>query len=738
MMRSIQRLLYFLSAVFLFTGCNKKEWDEYYGRPDDLAPPIYQQLQAKGNFKTLLSVIDKSGYKDILGRSGAWTFFAPTDEAFQKFFQDNNIAGVDQVTPEMARKIATYGLVYNPFRKEELTSFQTPAGRIADGAFRRRTAYYDFVYTENNRKVVDNSRNGTTVVVNENNNKYIPYFIPSYFDFNQLNHASTYSSFYPGQVHSDFDVAGAKVIEANVPAENGIIHVIDKVITPLPNIEQYIASKPEYSDFKKLLDSLVTYIPNADFTDRYRVLTGSSDPVFIKAYNPGLAFSPNNESYLAGSTDGQAAAWSIAVPTNTALKPLTDVILEHYKTFSAAPQSLLLNLVNSHMWRVPVWPERVNSELNSQSENVTFSASNIVERKALSNGFLYGVNKAQEANVFRTIYAAAFLNPNYMAMTRAIDGSDLRSIAQTPSLRQTMILMNNVDLQAAGYRFREDSNQWEYVAPGTSPVFGAIPLARINRIIQSAVLTTPNGEFDNLSGTGIAEGYNGEYVKFENNRLQASGNVVDNSFVTVTGSRDYVNGKVYYASGVLKFAEDGPVTVGSTLESLSTSKASSFSHFFNYLRNSSLWNNTTKEISGVEKGGFSTLFVPTNAAIEQAIREGRLPGTVSGATVTPSFLLSQQSGPQRIAVENFIKYSFISKATVAIDGKKAAAYQTLLKTGTGDTRLIRVEYEGSNTAANFRLKDDSATPASASAILTNSNNLSNRALIHSINQVLKF
>ncbi|WP_207536081.1 fasciclin domain-containing protein [Desertivirga arenae] len=738
MMRSIQRLLYFLSAVFLFTSCNKKEWDEYYGRPDDLAPPIYQQLQAMGKFNTLLAVIDKSGYKDILGRSGAWTFFAPTDEAFQKYFQENNISGIDQITPEMARKIATYGLVYNPFRKEELTAYQTAVGRIANGAFRRRTAYYDFVYTENNKKVVDNSRNGATVIPNENNNKYIPYFISSYFDFNQINQNSTYTSFYPGQTPSDFDVAGAKVIEANVPAENGIIHVIDKVITPLPNIEQYIASKPEYSDFKKLLDSLVTYIPNADFTDRYRILTGSSEQVYIKTYNAGLAFSPNNESYLAGSTDGQAAAWSIAVPTNAALKPLTDVVLEYYKTFSAAPQSLLLNLVNSHMWKVTVWPERVNSELNAQSEVATFSSTNVVERKVLSNGFFYGVNKAQEGNVFRTIYAAAFLNPSYLNMTRAIDGSDLRSITQIPSLHQTMILMNNNDLLAAGYRFREDLNQWEYVAPGTSPVYGAIPLARINRIVQSAVLTTPSGEFDNLSGTGIAEGNNGEYVKFENNRLQASGNVVDNSFVTVTGSRDYVNGKVYYASGVLKFAEDGPVTVGSTLEGLASSKASSFSHFFNYLKNSSLWNNSTKEIAGVDKGAFSTLFVPTNAAIEQAIREGRLPGTISGATVTPSFLLSQQSGAQKIAVEDFIKYSFINKATVAIDGKKAAAYQTLLKTSTGDTRLIKVEYDGSNAVANFRLKDDSATPVSATANLSNSNNLSNRALIHSINQVLKF
>ncbi len=58
------KLLRDLCALFclliLFTSCRKAAFEEYYGRPDNLQPPIYQVLDARGNFKTLLTVIDRS------------------------------------------------------------------------------------------------------------------------------------------------------------------------------------------------------------------------------------------------------------------------------------------------------------------------------------------------------------------------------------------------------------------------------------------------------------------------------------------------------------------------------------------------------------------------------------------------------------------------------------------------------------------------------------------------------
>ncbi|MGV3706269.1 MAG: fasciclin domain-containing protein [Arcticibacter sp.] len=739
MKRSIRNLLCFLTIVLLFSNCRKQEWDDYYGRPNDLAAPIYQQLKAKGQFNTLLSVIDKSGYKEILGNAGAWTLFAPTDAAFTQFFQERGISGVDQMDTTMARKIALYGLVYNPYRKDQLTTFQTSAGGQQNAAFRRRTAYYDFVYTENGRKVVDNNRNGVTTVVNDNNNKYLPYYIDSYLSSNGLA-TSDYSALYGGKTFSGFNVGDAQVIEADVPAENGVIHVVDRVLFPLPNIEQHISSNPEYSEFKKLLDRMVSYIPSADYTQRYRVLSGLADQVYIKTYDPALAFSPVNEGYLAATaTDGQSASWSIAVPTNQAVKDYMKVLLENFGSIENAPPSVILSFLNSHMWTGTLWPSQLTATPNAYSEYPTFATSNVVERKALSNGNFYGLNKVQEANVFRTVYGKPYLDPKYALMNRAIDGSDLRAVLVVPSIQYTLFMISDTQMQQAGFSYNTNTGQWGYTAPGVSVVYDATSLARLNRFVQTSVLKTPADEFGNLAGEGVAETYNGEYVKFKNQRVYGSGNIEDNTFVTVDSVKTAVNGRVYYTTGNLKFAENN-VTPGSSLEKLARSTdpaiSNKFSHFFDFVVGSSLWKASDKSILGVDAGSFYTLFVPTNEAIEDAVKAGMLPGDRTSGK--PLFVAAQQTQAFRNAVERFISYAIINKTTVAADGKKTGNQPTLLKDNKGDSRLLQISYQNAANPMSMEVKDDSAAGTKATINYSFSNNLTNRALIHSINKVLNF
>jgi uncharacterized surface protein with fasciclin (FAS1) repeats len=92
--RKLSLLLLVIVSVFMMQ-CRKKALDEYYERPANLEPPIYQVLDSKGKFKTLLAAIDKAGYKQTLGAAGYWTLFAPHDSAFQAYFTANNISGID-------------------------------------------------------------------------------------------------------------------------------------------------------------------------------------------------------------------------------------------------------------------------------------------------------------------------------------------------------------------------------------------------------------------------------------------------------------------------------------------------------------------------------------------------------------------------------------------------------------------------------------------------------------------
>ena len=720
------RIVILLCCVISLFSCRKKTWDEYYGRPDDLAHPIYQVLEERGNFTHFLKCIDKSGYKSSLGAGGYWTCFAPNDAAFEKYFKDKGISGDEGIDSATAQRIVKYALVYNAYRKDDLGSYQQSAGADTTGAFKRKTAYYKWVYKEGDSLVLSANRNGTYVEA-DNNNKYLPYFMDKYFSFHNLT-ASDYNFFYPNVEYSGFNVAGAVVVNSDIPAENGLIDEVDAVTDPLPNLEDYLRSNPQYSEFWRLLQMVASYTSNANITQRNYALSGKSDSVFIKFYDAdnqyGLAFSPNNENYLLANTDGQSDGYGMVVPTNDALRPYEAEILKYYKTFEAAPIEVLLELLNAHMWTNSPWPSQLLTAANYSQEFPTFTLSNVVDKAVCSNGFFYGINTVQRANAFRTVYGKAFLDPDYTLMTRALN-SDIKFSLINPDLRFTMAMISNKVLTDAGFSYSTERSAWAYQAPGGTISYGNLPTARLNRILAQSVFLTRNGEMDDLSGEGVVESWNGEYVRYKNNTLFASGNMDNGTVVHVTKKESTDNGTVLYTDGLLTYSE---VALGGHLGRLAVSDPSHYSHFFNYLIHSQVWSNSDSTILGTNVGNPYTVFVPTNAAIEDAVKAGILPGDVT--TGAPNFAPTDLIGQQNVT--SFIQYSVLNKNMLATDGKKSGNYLTLLSRLDGTPTAINVQ----NSVTGMTLKGFNNDVAYLN--LAQSNVLCDMATIHSITKVLDF
>ncbi|RRN76163.1 hypothetical protein EIM50_26085, partial [Pseudoxanthomonas sp. SGD-10] len=237
-MNRFYKIYYLLFLPFIMVSC-QKNFSEFYERPEGLGAPIYQQLEAKGNFKHLTSLIDKAGYKQILSETGWWTFFAPTDDAFQRYFQERNISGIEEMSDSSAVSIVKYLLVFNSYREDQLSTFQSGADNStgAGMAFKRKTAYYDWVDQNGDdvkSKIIATNRNLTATrsgsvylnvlnyVNGDNNNKYIPYFTRSFFETNNLTEAD-YKTFFPNSNYAGFNVVDAEVdvAERNIAAENG-------------------------------------------------------------------------------------------------------------------------------------------------------------------------------------------------------------------------------------------------------------------------------------------------------------------------------------------------------------------------------------------------------------------------------------------------------------------------------------------------------------------------------------
>ncbi|WP_207495849.1 fasciclin domain-containing protein [Aridibaculum aurantiacum] len=749
-MYNLTRIIFpLLLLAGLFGSCRKKAFDEYYGRPENLEPPVYQTLQAKGNFKHYLAAVDKAGYGNTLRAAGYWTVFAPHDSAFNAYFSTMGINGIEQLDSATCRQLVTYSLVYNAFKVERLDDYQSNTGWVPSSAWKRRTANYTYVYDGTDTagrpiKVVAANRNGTVYVDADNNNKHIPYFINEFMQSKNLT-AADYNYFFPNTPYTGFNVVDAVVTEKDIPAENGVIHVVNKVITVLPSIDQYLGSKPEYSLFKSIFDRfLVQYVLNQGVTQRYRATTGSSADVYTKFYTaPGgtLAYSLNNENFMNAVNEGQTESYTIFAPTNTALQQyINNVLLENYppnSTLKDVDINIVYDFINAHLWQKAVWPSKFGSTFSFLNEPARFNPSNdVVDKKVLSNGIFYGTNKVQEANVFTSVYGRAYLDPKYSMMKKLID-FELRPAVSDISRYYTMFMISNDMWNAAGFFAdptvsNNSQEQWRFIPPAGSTLAastGATTRNRMLRILNLHVVphSLPNRVLNSLAGEGAVMTAGGEYIGFKNNTVFASGNVEENNVANIISTKTSRNGRVYYINRILDFSD---VQIGAHIEKVGTPTTSEYNYFWQFLRTSSIWNATTKEITGISYGTFYTVLIPNNAAIMQAVRDTLLPG--NRTTGVPNFNFGTQSNQEREQVIRFIYYHILDKRTVAADGEESGSFSTILRTNLGDPTNVFVN----NNPGSLVLTD--MFGRTAQVISAPSTYLSNRMVIHLINNYLKY
>jgi uncharacterized surface protein with fasciclin (FAS1) repeats len=737
MITSVKQIVLFLVTGVLLFAC-KKKFDDYYAPPASLEKPVYQQLQARGKFTQFLGLIDKAGYKQTLSAAGYWTIFAPTDSAFQTdteftaFLQSRGIANVAAIDSATAQSIVQYLLVFNGFNEDRLDDYQSNLGWVINSAFKRRTAYYtgfykDTTYAGQPVMAIASNRNNTgttnSYYVNaDNNNKYIPYFTTDFFAAKGLT-ATDYNYFYPNTTYTGFNVANAKVIEKNIAAENGVIHIIDHVVTPLFSLDQYLRTKPEFAEFKKIFDRfMVLFLANTDATNRYRVLTGKPDDVLTKVYSNLLAYSPNNENFFkAQDNDGQRDGWTLFAPKNDSLlKYINTVLLESYPSVNSLPLNIIADLLNSHMWQTTVWPGKFNTTYNFLGEPADMPISSVIDRKMLSNGVFYGVDKVNEPNVFSTVYGRSYLNPRFSIMTRLLD-VELRNIITNPAIKYTVFMMPDQVLNAQGYNYNLAANSWTF---GTT----ANDSNRLNllRILNTGVIETPNGELNNLGVpgfTGIIGSYGGEYIKYNGNQIITAGTKDRNLTVTIDSIKTSSNGRVVYLNNLLYFSY---WPIGRHINVLGTPAASEYNLFWNYLRNSTAYDPATESIFGTSGGSFYTVFAPNNNAMRAAITAGLLPGTAAVPNFNPTLTAD------KLKVEKFIQYHVLDKRSIIADGKDIGSFATLLKNANGDPAQLAIQYPG----GIFEISD--AANRKARMVTALSNELANRTTIHLINNYLQY
>ncbi|MNX98719.1 hypothetical protein D3C86_1311380 [compost metagenome] len=324
------------------------------------------------------------------------------------------------------------------------------------------------------------------------------------------------------------------------------------------------------------------------------------------------------------------------------------------------------------------------------------------------------------------------MNPAYSLMIRALDISNVKSRIIVPKIKYTILLMSDGSLKSAGYDWNSINNNFQYTPPGGTTIIGGLAPTNLYRIQDMHIML---GELTSFSGSGVIETIGGEYITYNNNRVSSSGTMDSTDVskqsipvVKIKGAdyRQATNGRDFYVNGLLSFTTKN---VGEHIKKHGMLVTDPFYSFYQYLINNPITvNKTTVEIQGVSLGVNYTVFIPNEAAIRQAVKDGILPGVV--ATGVPNYIPTSDNDIAKVT--KFIQYHILNKNTIAPDGVKTGSYETLFKDANGDVGSVFI----TNAVNNLSVKDMNGR--TSTVVNSNSNVMSNRTLIHQINGYLKY
>lgn len=780
-------LLFF--SILALVACEND--DDYFSSPSWLGEPIYQTLDEMGTFKNYLTCVEKSGYASVLKGSGYFTVFAPDDEAFSQFLSDNGFGSIDEISESLAKDIVSYSLAVVPASKDTIDDYRGDVGDeiIPDIAFKRQSYYTRGVYEkkvwvkENNawvekdynlvdvNSVRDIPGSGWTYYYDLHNRKHIPFFTDAFMATEGIAEAD-YNYLYPNVELSDFNVAGANVIQRDIWGANGIIHVVDKVILPLDNLDQCLEKAEECQVFYNILERYM-----ADYQDAsdeleltYEQSTGLSRDIYIKGYSP-LVFSLNCENFLYGSGASQAEQMDAYKDGFTLFAPTDDAVNQFfsekffkfgYNNLDEMPSFVISEFVNAHLFRTTVWPTKFDKTQNYYGETARFNAGSapgvggdVVRAQMGSNGIFYVVNKVQATNAFETVLGDILLNPNYTMMYQAMSdvAPELEGLLKNIGNTLVLFLVSNDQFTEAGFNYNAASGSWEFTDDPNRPELGSSASQALQRFVNLHLILVSNAMiedgFNVENSSGVVLTYGEEYLKYDHGVIYASGNPVSKrpSIENVVES-GAVNGQSYELTSPILFSTGN---LGDLL------RVSSFSNVNNratkllaYLEKAAkatyvnddgvstsisgtAYDVDDKTIKDITNTNVITMFLPNDPAMDVAVSDGVLLPIASFAPNGDPNVI----GEHNQIIERFAKYHII-RGNVPVGENAGGNYATYLKKEDGTFATITINAvkgsPGTLTVTDWKGRTANVNVSSTSTF----NILGNRCIVHVIDNYLDY
>ncbi len=311
--RSLLGAVCVLSVCVVTYSCSD-DYDLPDTKPGFLGGSIYDELKERGNFKTVVRLIDDLEYAEVLSKTGSKTLFVAPDSVFDAFFAATKWVGADSTKVECyedltlsQKKLLLNGTMLNNAYVIEMMS--NTAGGGKNLCLRQPTAasVLDSIpyFTPNElpelrnpndlnywKRFKDGSYKGIYMAL-DRTNTYMAHFLEGYMRNSGVKKSDVAVVLNLRNTPKDWKdtdgdrsyIFNREVIEQDVTCLNGYFNVLDGVLLQPQNMAEEIRISGVTNHFSHMLDRFSAPFYSEELTREYKALHDiGNDSVYEKRY----------------------------------------------------------------------------------------------------------------------------------------------------------------------------------------------------------------------------------------------------------------------------------------------------------------------------------------------------------------------------------------------------------------------------------------------------------------------
>ncbi len=483
---------------------------------------------------------------------------------------------------------------------------------------------------------------------------------------------------------NDAHIFGIKIIEKDITCKNGYLNVMAEVMVPPVNMAEYINTTSNVSMFAKIMNRFCAPFFDAQNTVQYTQLHPEfSDSIYVKKYfarvggsttYPNgqsipsdllLPFDPGWNSYTRTASDNalQSDMAAMFVPTNQAMTTYLEsgsgkVLKDRFGSWDSIPNDIIPLFIKRHMRTsfIESIPSRFSTMVDEDNSLLSVSKNDIENVYIGSNGLIYETNKVYPPDDYVSVYGPVLLSANDASPVNktkiwkwAILQNDFRLYLNSLVSRYSFFVPTDeyfkdyIDIISLGqdvtaaikFWFNEKTkvvNATVYAYDLSTKTLGdSIGLITTDTYIKNRLTDMLNshivvGDVESGKNYYITKGNVAVKVTGtgENLRVQSGGNIALNEHANATKYYGQSNGKTYFLDKIIQAPQQSVYKV--------MSSTPEFSEFFDLMTGFPATSTSVVFVNKTNYYGIDfnvkffntfnyTVYVPTNSAIEQAIKD---------------------------------------------------------------------------------------------------------------------